>query len=201
MSHEALSGWEGKPWRLSSRKKKNSNNGTPAAEPLSEEAVLISQGSPKPFQRPSHHLEGDRSQGGELHPPSSTFSTGRGPSAGPPVDGWKASLWRLLQQEGRPDYDDDGIVIFVTSYYINHHFHRREDAPRPLRLDSDPQDWENGIKLTWEDLIQPTLPIDVVLVNPQPPFHRFPGTAATVIVHQQWTTEVRVCLTNSGLSP
>ena len=165
MSHAALHDWEGKPWRIPPRKKKRRIGRHLAVEPLSEEAVLISQGYRPPLQRPARDSDEGRFCGGYVQPTCSATPTGSGQFDGPPEGGWQASLWTLLQQEGRTDHDEESPTIFVNPFCINHQNHRREDAPRPLRLDLDFRDWENDIKFMWEDLVQHALPIDVVLVN------------------------------------
>ena len=108
--------------------------------------------SSRSLRRPMQPHDDKGSQGGYFHPPDSSFSIGRTISTAAPCTGWQAPLWTLLQREGSPDRDEDGPVIFVNSFYINHLHHPREAAPRPLRLDRDFHDWENDIKLIWERL-------------------------------------------------
>ena len=111
------------------------------------------------------------------------------------TNAWTQRIWQLLQEEGLPA-DDDGTsqVVYVTSYYVDHERLRQNDHPRPLRFDEDYLDWENGVRLVWEDLIHPTGPIDIVVVQPQPPFLTFPGTIAAVIAHQNWSPGREPCL-------
>ena len=51
-------------------------------------------------------------------------------------------------------------------------------------FDTDWQDWENGVRLIWEDLIDPMEPFEITIIRPDPPHFAFRGTCATVIVHQ-----------------
>ena len=90
----------------------------------------------------------------------------------------------LLHTEGEVDDDEEQPVVFVTSYFIDHRHHRYHDQPRVLRFDSDVNEWERDVRFIWEDLIDHSSAIDVVLVRPDPPFNVYGGTSATVIVHQ-----------------
>ena len=126
--------------------------------------------------------------------PRPTAIGGYGSSTGPSLPMWGAGIQSLLQQEGVVDTDDDGKVIFVTSYYLDHLRHPIQEDPRPLRFDEDALDWEAGIRLVWEDLVDPGLPLEVVIVRPDPPQFACQGTVATVIVHQQARPDRAACL-------
>eukprot|EP00435_Cladocopium_sp_Y103_P015013 s3376_g3.t1 len=119
------------------------------------------------------------------------------PQGSPPVDGWRRTIWDLLQAEGLVDEDDEQPVLFASSYYIDHINHQRHEHARPLRFDSDFRDWENDVRLIWEDLVSPILPLDVTVLHPAPPISIAPGTAVTLIVHQRPHPERAVCLTTA----
>ena len=97
---------------------------------------------------------------------------------------WASPIMDLLHTEGEVDDDEEQPVVFVTSYFIDHRHHRYHDQPRVLRFDSDVNEWERDVRFIWEDLIDHSSAIDVVLVRPDPPFNVYGGTSATVIVHQ-----------------
>lgn len=100
----------------------------------------------------------------------------------------------LLQNEGSIDDDDDGLVIFVNSYFLDHSNHRHHDRPRPLRFDADVTEWTRDICLVWEDFADTSIPIDVTIVRPEPPSFPLRGTIATVIVHQRATPDTAAAL-------
>ena len=53
-----------------------------------------------------------------------------------PTSGWRLAIWELLHQRGWNDVDDDeGIIVFVNSYYIDHEHasSRRSFPPSSLR--------------------------------------------------------------------
>ena len=173
MTHADLSTWnmqDGKPWRL----------------------------RPAPRQQGPLECSGSDDAHGTLEISGATAS----PSVGPPMShlpsGWIDDVWQLLQDEGLPAEDDDtSHVVFLTSYYLDHERVQQNDQARPLRFDDESSDWEQGVRLVWEDLADPHSPLDVVIVRPQPPFTAFPGTAATVIVHQNWRPDREPCLVST----
>lgn len=87
----------------------------------------------------------------------------------------------------------------MGSYYINHFNHRFHDQARILRFGTDRSEWEEDIRLIWEDLAEPGIAIDIVIVRPTPPFFAFRGTAATVIVQQRPQPDRVACLTTAVL--
>lgn len=102
---------------------------------------------------------------------------------------WAPDLLELINNEGHMEDDEEGPVIFANSYFIDHMNHIHHDRPRPLRFDLDTTEWERDIILIWEDYVDISVPLDVVVVKPEPPHFPFRGTVATVIVHQRATFE------------
>ena len=95
--------------------------------------------------------------------------------------------FELLRQEGRPEADEDGPVVYITSYFIDHVVHPHHDQPRLLRFDMDATEWERDVCLIWEDHIDVTIPFDVTIVKPESPHLIYPDAVATAIVHQRAT--------------
>ena len=109
---------------------------------------------------------------------------------------WMQGIMDLRIQEGHYDAGEEDEIVYVTSYFINHHHHRFHDEPRVLRFDSEVAEWERDVRFIciWEDLVDHDAPIDIVIVRPDPPKFAFPATAATVIVHQHASPERAACL-------
>ena len=153
----------------------HNDNDVPASETLFSTSSSLESGN---FL---HALDADGS--GTVTGPSDTAP---GPSRTlPPTSGWHAAIWTILQQFGHVDVDDDGIIIFVNSYYLDHDRHRREDRSRPLRFDQNFHEWERDVRFIWEDVVDEQFPIEIDIVHPEPPFFPHRGTIATVIVHQR----------------
>eukprot|EP00435_Cladocopium_sp_Y103_P075051 s50_g53.t1 len=58
-------------------------------------------------------------------------------------------------------------------------------------------DWEEDVRLLWEDLVVVALPIGITIVRPQPPFFTFRGAIVTVIVEQNMQPNRVACLTTA----
>ena len=119
------------------------------------------------------------------------------PTSGSPTSGWRSAIWSLLQQHGHTDADDEGIIVFVNSYFIDHEHHLHEDRSRPLRFDLAHEEWESHVRFIWEDVVDEHLPLEITIVNPDPPFAVRRGTIATVIVHQRLSPLRAACLTTA----
>ena len=142
------------------------------------------------------------------HDPTSTSNTIHSPDPSHPTDRdmtrslrvsnpiprWGHDLLALLEQEGQEDDDEEGLVVFVSSFYIDHERVLFHDESRILRFDNDYNEWENSIRFIWEDMVDPNVPIEVVIVRPEPPQHPHRGTMATVIVHQNLRPDRAACL-------
>ena len=105
---------------------------------------------------------------------------------------WGRSILQLLEEE--VDDGEDGPVIMVSSFFIDHETHQFHDEPRILRFDQEYQEWEADARFIWEDLVDNQASLDIVLVRPEPPHIPFRGTVATAIVHQHWRPDRAACL-------
>lgn len=110
------------------------------------------------------------------------------------VPAWHQDIRALLNEEGQMEDEDEELVVYATSFFIDHQRHRFHDQARILRFDEDADDWENGIRFIWEDYADPAVDIDVILVRPTPPFFAFSGTMTTVIVQQRPQHDRAACL-------
>lgn len=116
------------------------------------------------------------------------------------VPAWHQEVRTLLDEEGQIDTaEDDDPVLYVSSYYINHLRHRFQDQARIIRFGSDSNEWEEDVRFIWEDLIEPEVVFDILIVRPTPPFFAFRGTSATVIVQQRPQPDRVACLTTAIL--
>ena len=105
-----------------------------------------------------------------------------GPDQHQPV--WMQPLWNLLQESGHIEMLEEGLVAYLNSHYVSHQRHRRNDSPRPVRIDMDYETWEEGFRFVWEDLADPEAAMEVYVVAPSPPLTMFQGTVGTVILVQ-----------------
>ena len=113
---------------------------------------------------------------------------------GSQIPSWGRNILHLLEEEGVVEDEEDGPVIMVSSFYIDHETHRFHDEPRILRFDHDYEEWEADVRFIWEDMVDNQAPLDIVIVRPEPPHIPFRGTVATVIVHQHQRPDRAACL-------
>ena len=59
---------------------------------------------------------------------------------------WMQPLWNLLQESGHTEMLEEGTVAYLNSHYVSHQSHRRNDSPRPVRIDMDYETWEEGFR-------------------------------------------------------
>jgi hypothetical protein len=107
---------------------------------------------------------------------------------------WGQNILQLLEEEGEVSDEEEGPVIMVSSFYIDHETHRFHDKPRILRFDQEYQEWEADVRFIWEDMVDNQASLDIVIVRPEPPHIPFRGTVATVIVHQHYRADRAACL-------
>jgi hypothetical protein len=108
---------------------------------------------------------------------------------------WQQQVWQRLQEEGIAEDADGELVFYMNSYYICHLTNRRQDRGRPLRFDSDINEWEASMRFMWEDFVNPALPLYVHFVLPEPPITLMPGTIGTLLLVQNPTLLRAACLT------
>ena len=113
---------------------------------------------------------------------------------------WVRELWMILQSQGQVEMLEEGIVAYFNSHFISHERHRRNPAPRPVRIDLDFEEWEAGFRFIWEDLQDPAAVLDVVLVRPRPPVTIFQGTVGTLLLIQHPLPDHSACVLTSVLS-
>eukprot|EP00435_Cladocopium_sp_Y103_P031951 s274_g8.t1 len=187
VQHESLQVWDSKPWQL---KKSSSSSRVRNKTSLPDDCVSDSLDAEPPDD--PHLLPADFP--GDQHPDR---DRSRHPGQDRPE--WFGDMWDLLQAEGTRAEDEEGLVIFLNSYFIHHENHRFHAEARPLRFGVQFADWEPGIRLVWEDLIDPAAELSIVWVRPDPPFAPFPGTVGTVIVQQGVRPDRVACLTSALL--
>ena len=74
-------------------------------------------------------------------------------------------LWRTY---AAIEQEEEGNVLYVHTWYTDHHRHPRCDEDRAVRLTGDPWRWPDSIAERWDDRIDPDQVIDLYLVTPSP---------------------------------
>ena len=66
------------------------------------------------------------------------------------------------------EVEEEGRVLYAQTWYTDHLYYPRCEAPRPVRLLHDPWAWAEAIAQAWDDRLDPDSPFDLYLVRPQP---------------------------------
>eukprot|EP00435_Cladocopium_sp_Y103_P014689 s445_g3.t1 len=82
------------------------------------------------------------------------------------------------------DYEDQGPVLHVQTWYIHHHHRPQCLQPMLVQLESDPATWPAALCAPWRHLLQPGLPLAFREVRPNPPRLYREGHMAHVILEQ-----------------
>eukprot|EP00435_Cladocopium_sp_Y103_P036537 s605_g9.t1 len=67
------------------------------------------------------------------------------------------------------DYEDQGPVLHVLTWYIHHGVFLRCTRPVIVQLEADPTTWPDALTAPWRDQIQPGVPLAFREVMPNPP--------------------------------
>ena len=84
---------------------------------------------------------------------------------------WVRSLWNdvFLHQVDDAEYREVGPEITMLSWYLHDVDYRQCLRPRWISLGIEYEDWTSDLQECWRDVIDYDLPLDVVLVHPEPP--------------------------------
>ena len=87
--------------------------------------------------------------------------------------------------------EEEGPVAYLNSRYVSHERHRHNLEPCPVRIDRNIEDWETSFRFVWEDHVDATAPVKILLVQPTPPLIVFQGTVGHILIVQ--TSSARPC--------
>lgn len=79
------------------------------------------------------------------------------------------NLLEQLQQDGAIKVEEEGQVLYVTTWFLHYPVHERCLEHRAVRLAGDFEHWNHQFAMTWRERIEPGLPVHFYLVHPQPP--------------------------------
>ena len=177
--------------------------GAPRLTLVSADALTnpITLGGIREVKPTSRSIDAPPAEAPEGHPPQAdgvAWPERQAPGQTEPA--WIRELWTILQSQGQVEMLEEGAVAYFNSHFISHERHRRNPAPRPVRIDLDYETWEAGFRFIWEDLQDPAADLDVVLVRPMPPVTIFQGTVGTLVLIQHPLPDHSACVLTSVLS-
>eukprot|EP00435_Cladocopium_sp_Y103_P063298 s367_g24.t2 len=97
---------------------------------------------------------------------------------------WVTTLWNVLQDEGATEVLEEGPIVYLGSYYLNHLTCLHQEQNRPVRLTQDYTQWADIIMDVWNDVFDRSLPFAIHLVMPEPPIPVTHGTVGILLIVQ-----------------
>eukprot|EP00435_Cladocopium_sp_Y103_P052812 s2039_g16.t1 len=137
-----------------------------------------------------HHANDDQLQA----PPDFSRSVGPLPFVPPPQQGHLPAFHDLpsfllsfgvtFEDLAEEKFEQQGPVIQVVTWYIDHLRHPQCLRPRVVELDADPTSWPATLCAPWSDLLDLAAPLAFREVRPTPLRHSHERRAAHVILEQ-----------------
>ena len=84
------------------------------------------------------------------------------------VDDCLRVLRHMWQHHSAVEREDEGHVLYVSTWYSDHQRWPACSTSRAGRLLADFSQWADAIVETWDDRVDPDAPLSIYLLNPQP---------------------------------
>ena len=84
-------------------------------------------------------------------------------------EGWLPQASMTFMECARTELQDEGPVIYWTTWFLHHPRYPRNTESRLLRLDGLQEMWYQDLCDLWADLLDRSLPGHVIFVHPNPP--------------------------------
>lgn len=125
---------------------------------------------------PARGLDGQRQQSAHRHGPSDRASL-------PPEQ--RRQLIAALRDADLVECEEEGRIMYLTTWYLHHDTHARCYEGRSIRLvEGDADHWIDEITAPWEHVIVVDEPLFVRVVQPTPPCGDFECVQARIIIEQ-----------------
>ena len=97
---------------------------------------------------------------------------------------WIDTLNQLFVQHSATELLEEGLVLYIQTWYVHGDLQLWCTEPRAVRLTSDFTQWRPAINQVWHDRIQGSLPAEYWVIQPNPPFSPCQGQTVHVILSQ-----------------
>ena len=84
-------------------------------------------------------------------------------------DRWFDQLDERFENDAMLEFEEEGPIMYVWTWFIHHDLHPRCDAPRVVKLDSFKHLWKQDLMQPWQSLLQPSDSSQILVVGHQPP--------------------------------
>ena len=110
------------------------------------------------------------------------------------AEGHEWKLIRLCEQADLIECDEEGRIMYITTWFIHHHQRPRCYDGRPARLQADSTTWIEDIADSWREALDPEQEFTIHVVQPTPACSRFECVQAHVIIEQSERPHHTICL-------
>ena len=107
------------------------------------------------------------------------------PHVFPEVPEFQSELQDIWDQRGAVEVEEEGRILYVRTWFLNHEQFPVCSHHRVVRLGADPMLWLTQIIHEWRDLYNPQLAIHWNFVSPGPPPHAWENESPIHIIAQQ----------------
>ena len=156
------------------------------ASTSSTPTALTNRGDPALPECP-HSADQVGAQRGTSSIPTASFHQRFAPGA-------QRQLEALLHQADLIECEEEGQVMYITTWYVHHRRARRCYDGRPVRLTQDTTDWLENILEPWAPLLDPTQTAVIRVVRSTPPCNPWECVQAHVIIEQDRVVRQVSCL-------
>ena len=83
-------------------------------------------------------------------------------------DRWLVDVAAIFHDHQMTESVEEGPIIYIWTWFINHQTSSRCRVPRALRLPQDPSHWLREVMALWQDVFQPGDDTLIQIIHPQP---------------------------------
>jgi hypothetical protein len=83
-------------------------------------------------------------------------------------DQWLQDVADFFHEHQMTEFEEEGPIIYIWTWFINHQTFPRCSTPRALRLLPDSSHWLRGIMELWQDVFQPGDDTHIAAIHPRP---------------------------------
>ena len=98
-------------------------------------------------------------------------------------------IMEQLEEHGGIEVEEEGPVLYVNTWFLNHPVHRSCAQFRTVRIAGNFEAWHQQFLRRWSDLLEDGQPVDFYVVDPQPPTTRMQPTCLPHLLLLQRTPE------------
>eukprot|EP00435_Cladocopium_sp_Y103_P063786 s1267_g25.t1 len=98
---------------------------------------------------------------------------------------WFASLLEAFSAEACVEFEDEGPVCYIDTWYLRGHHAYVTEQTRVFRVTQEPQYWHEDLRELWRDRIDPSWPLEMCWVHPVPISLATRHRIGHIILHQE----------------